>query len=75
MRDKLKPNQKYELVSHVKLDNYARRSHVAKVYNETSKQWHQSKLILVLMAAASRLNKEATTWFDSKYLRSNGNIK
>jgi aldose sugar dehydrogenase len=38
----VKSGQKYQLVSHMKLNNWATQSHVAfEVFNETSKGWYQ----------------------------------
>jgi aldose sugar dehydrogenase len=38
----VKAGQKYQLVSHMKLNNWATQSHVAfEVFNETSKRWYQ----------------------------------
>jgi hypothetical protein len=36
------PREKYQIITHMKLNQFATRSHVAiEVYNETSNMWHQ----------------------------------
>jgi hypothetical protein len=40
----VKPRSKYQLVSHMKLNNWATQSHVAwEGFNQSSKQWYEIK--------------------------------
>jgi len=41
----VKPDENYRFVAHMKLNNWAKQSHVVlEGFNETSKEWHQIKL-------------------------------